>query len=296
MTRQSRATLGKEAVEIVERGWYALDDGERVDIKPAVSACLDGTKLFTPDELASLVEKYRAEANSDSRRTEVAVTNESTLSAARRLVVEYGLTNTLCLNFASAKNPGGGFLGGSQAQEESLARASALYASLLKQPGYYEENRGCETPLYTNHMILSPAVPVFRNDEGDLLVEPFTVGMLASPAVNAGAVHANRPNDIPHVRPVMANRIASVLAVAAYAGYEHLVLGAWGCGVFRNDPEQIAELFGELLLNKGTFANRFASVTFAILDRSREATFIGPFERRFRTSSFDVNHIEGPNQ
>ena len=56
----------------------------------------------------------------------------------------------------------------------------------------------------------------------------------------------------------MANRIASVLAVAAYAGYQHLVLGAWGCGVFHNDPEQIAELFGELLLNKGTFANRFA--------------------------------------
>jgi uncharacterized protein (TIGR02452 family) len=145
-------------------------------------------------------------------------------------------------------------------------------------------------------MILSPAVPVFRNDEGDLPVEPFAVGMLTSPAVNAGAVHANRPSDIPHIRPAMANRIASVLAVAVYAGYEHLILGAWGCGVFRNDPEQIAELFGELLLNKGTFANRFTSVTFAILDRSPKATFIGPFERRFRASSFDVSQTEGPNQ
>jgi uncharacterized protein (TIGR02452 family) len=284
MNRKSRATLGQEAVEIVERGWYTLDGGERVDIKEAVSFCLEGTKLFVPEELGSLVEKYRADASSNSRPTEFAVTNESTLSAARRLVLERCRPNTLCLNFASAKNPGGGFLGGSQAQEESLARASGLYASLLKQPAYYEANRECRTPIYTNHMILSPAVPVFRNDDGDLLAEPFAVGMLTSPAVNAGAVRTNRPGDIPEIRPAMAKRIASVLAVAAHAGYDHLVLGAWGCGVFRNDPEEVSELFANVLFNEGIFTNRFSSVVFAILDRSPEENYIGPFKRRFSNS------------
>jgi uncharacterized protein (TIGR02452 family) len=284
MNRKSRATLGKEAIEIVERGWYAFDGGERVDIKQAVSVCLDGTKLFTPDELDRLIEKCQADPSFKSRPTEFAVTNESTLTAAHRLVVEHGQSNTLCLNFASAKNPGGGFLGGSQAQEESLARASGLYASLLKQPGYYEVNRECKTPIYTNHMILSPAVPVFRNDDGDLVTQPFAVGMLTSPAVNAGAVRTNRPGDIPEIRPAMAKRIASVLAVAAHAGYEHLVLGAWGCGVFRNDPEEIAELFANVLLNEGIFANRFSNVVFAILDRSEAETYIGPFKLRFGSS------------
>jgi uncharacterized protein (TIGR02452 family) len=281
MNRKSRAALGKEAVEIVERGWYELGSGECVDIQHSVAACLAGTKLFTPQQLDQLVEKYCNEPKSQGVETAFEVTNETTLNAARRLVVDRAQPNTLCLNFASAKNPGGGFLGGSQAQEESLARASALYASLITQDAYYEANRACGSAIYTNHMILSPQVPVFRNDDGDFSSCPFTTGMVTSPAVNAGAVQANRPESGPEIRPAMAQRIASVLAVAADCGYQHLVLGAWGCGVFRNDPEVIAELFAAELLNDGRFANRFGSIVFAVLDRSPEEHFIGPFKRRF---------------
>jgi len=63
----------------------------------------------------------------------------------------------------------------------------------------------------------------------------------------------------------------TVLTVALLHGYEHLVLGAWGCGVFRNDPREIAELFADALLQGGRFHKRFATVTFAVLDQTDES-------------------------
>ena len=100
---------------------------------------------------------------------------------AVQVCVEERASNVAVLNFASAKNPGGGFLGGSLAQEESLATASALYTSLISQEtSFYCVNRRPEhKAFYTHRMISSPHVPVFRDDTGELLAQPYTVGMLS---------------------------------------------------------------------------------------------------------------------
>lgn len=214
MSRSNRASIAKETVEIVGRGWYEVDGFGRIDIRTQVEACLGATVLIRPDDH----EQRSNWAPSLPELTRFEVRNETTLAAARRLVVERGLRRVLVLNFASAKNPGGGFLGGSQAQEESLARTSALYASLQTQSEYYETNRACRTALYTDHMILSPWVPVFRHDEGQLLSEPYVVGMLTAPAVNAGAVKDNEPANVEKILPTMASRIDKVLAVASKHG------------------------------------------------------------------------------
>lgn len=285
MSRGQRAKLGQETVEIVNHGGYELPSGGSVDISRTVADCLARTELFTPDILAALTQTNGEGSTNGDQPTHWDVQNETTLSAARRLVVERELSNVLCLNFASAKNPGGGFLGGSQAQEESLARSSALYASIVTQQGYYEANRQSGTALYTDHMILSPQVPVFRDDDGQLLPEAYQVSMLTAPAVNAGAVYGNHPELAREIRPRMATRIAYVLAVAAARGYEHLILGAWGCGVFRNDPQEIAQLFASALLEDPRFRNRFASVTFAVLDSSPNQQILAPFARAFDSAS-----------
>jgi uncharacterized protein (TIGR02452 family) len=74
-------------------------------------------------------------------------------------------------------------------------------------------------------------------------------------------------------------RVARVLAIAARHDHDALVLGAWGCGVFRCDPIVVADAFGAAL--EGPFAGRFAEVVFAIVDERPERNVIGPFERRF---------------
>jgi len=106
----------------------------------------------------------------------------TTLAGGRRLEAIVGGHRTAALNFASAKHPGGGFLTGAQAQEESLARASALYPCLEQQKGYYDANRRHHSLLYTDHLIVSPRVPVFRDDQGTLLEVPWEMTILTAPA------------------------------------------------------------------------------------------------------------------
>lgn len=197
-------------------------------------------------------------------------------AAARRLVAAGSLP--VALNFASARHPGGGFLGGARAQEESLARASALYACLNGNPLYawHESHRD---PFYTDYAIYAPDVPVFREESGVLLDEPYLCAFITCPAVNARVALERDPGCRPAIRAAMARRIERVLAIAAAHDHAHMILGAWGCGVFGNDPREIASLFHSAL--NGPFREVFAGVVFAILDRSSERRFIGPFEQVF---------------
>jgi len=276
MKRSFRAQLAKETLAILEAGAYTPKGGRPISIRSGQKACEKGTVLYTPESLAQL-----SPSGSNSVATKFEVANETTLQAARRLSQELSLEGVACLNFASAKNAGGGFLSGSQAQEESLARSSGLYRSQGRARGYYEANRECETCLYTDHIIYSPDVPVIRDDSGALLEQPYSVSMITAPAVNAGALRQKEPDVVEEIGPVMRRRAGYVLAVAQENGCEHLVLGAWGCGVFQNDPEEVAKVFAELLLDAGPFSGVFGSVVFAIPDRSEDQAVIGPFVKRF---------------
>ena len=174
----------------------------------------------------------------------------------------------MCLNFASAKNPGGGFINGAVAQEESLARASGLYTSQLEAETFYKIHRGMKSCFYTDNMIYSPKVPVFRDDTGELLSKPVFCNFITSAAVNAGVVKHSEPLRVDEIIKVMAERIDKMLALALEKKNEVLVLGAWGCGVFKNSPEDIAELFKNHL--NGKYKGQFRRVIFAILTKNEE--------------------------
>ena len=154
------------------------------------------------------------------------VQNETTFSAAKRLVEKYGPESVAALNFASAKNPGGGFLGGSQAQEESLARASALYECIKDQTGYYDANRRAPSLLYTDHLIVSPRVPVFRDDDDRLLDQVWEVTIITAPAPNAGAIRKNEPDTQGEIEPTFRRRIEQVLSAAVTHDQTALVSSA----------------------------------------------------------------------
>lgn len=271
MNRTQRTGLARETLAIVERGTYAAPSGATIELRPAIDEMLEGTVVYSPDELGTLASPKPARAHA----TQLVVTSETTLDAAARLVRESD-EPVLALNFASAKNPGGGFLEGSQAQEESLARSSALYPSLLRGERFYQTNRACGTCLYTDFMIYSPRVPVFRHDSGPLLEAPFAVSILTAPAVNAGAL---KDRERPQLAPVMLRRSRLVLALAQARGYSRLVLGAWGCGVFRNDPARVAAWFAQHL--SGAFSGAFSQVVFAVYDTSDGQATKRAFDQAF---------------
>src|SRR5260370_38640775 len=110
--------------------------------------------------------------------TNVEVANETTFRGLSRLSASGGHIG--CLNFASAKNPGGGFLSGAQAQEEALARSSALYPCLLRAPDYYERNRANHSAIYLDLVIFSPLVPFFRDDSAALLERPALAAVITA--------------------------------------------------------------------------------------------------------------------
>lgn len=266
-----------ETVAIVTRGWYELPHGVRVSIADSVDRAKTGTCLYRPDDFAVL--SFPANT-SDLWACRIEVTAETSAEAARRLVDREAIAHVAALNFASAKNPGGGFLRGTKAQEEDLARCSALYACQLIKWGYYEENRASGTRLYTDHLIYSPDVPFFRDENLELIATPFLVSIITSPAPNAGEELMRNPGAAPAIQDTLRRRAEHVLRVAAHHGHRTLVLGAWGCGVFRNDPSEVASVFSDHL-GSPRFQGAFDRVVFAIYDRTREQSTLGAFKKRF---------------
>jgi uncharacterized protein (TIGR02452 family) len=267
--------IAKQTMAIVAEGGYEAPSGERLDLRSAIDGAVRGTRLYRPEELSSLLGRSRA---AGAAPPVIEVTAETTGSAARRLA-NLGVGSVTALNFASAKNPGGGFLTGAKAQEEDLARCSALYACLVSQRDYYEANRACDSMLYTDHIIYSPSVPFFRDDGLRLLERPFVCSIITAPAPNAGQLLLRDPGSGPDIERTLRARAGVVLATAQAENQRNLVLGAWGCGVFRNRPEQVAAVFKDSLL--GSFRGAFDRVTFAVYDRSRDASNLAAFRREF---------------
>ena len=278
MKRSTRAELARGTVEIVERGFYRPASGRVVDIADLVRACLEATRYYPPEDLEQLRGKILGHPNTD-HSTVFEVVNETALSGVAR-VLSLGQGPIAVLNFASAKNPGGGFLKGSHAQEESLARSSALHASQMRAWDFYERHRASPSLLYSDAMILSPGCPIFRAEDGDLLDEPRMAAFITSAAPNAGAAAGTRPAELAAIPGVFRRRSEYVLALAASQGYRQLVLGAWGCGVFRNDPGVVAESFAAHLKH-GSWSGRFDRVVFSVLDTSPSQSTLTAFRRAF---------------
>jgi putative RNA 2'-phosphotransferase len=261
VSRAQKIEIAKQSLAACEAGFYTNARGERVDIALALDDAKAGTGLYELgiDRLEPPVR--RASGGGAYGGTAVSVTGETTIEALVRLAGQGGHVG--CLNFASAKRPGGGFLGGAQAQEESLARASGLYPALQTQPDYYARNKAFGSPLYLDLLLYSPLVPFFRDDNGGWLDAPVLASVITAAAPNVSALEEARRFDAGEIALALEKRSDFILAVAAHHKIERLVLGAWGAGVFGNDPVQVARIFAALLA--GRYAGAFIEVVFAVL-------------------------------
>jgi putative RNA 2'-phosphotransferase len=254
VSRAHKIEIAKQSLAACDAGYYTAGQGIRVEIGGALRAAMDGTVLYERGR-SVLARPVRAGT------TTITVTGETTIDALVRLAPAGGHLG--CLSFASAKRPGGGFLNGAQAQEESLARASGLYPCLHGHPEYYARNKAFGSALYLDLVLYSPHVPFFRDDHGGWLPAPMLASVITAAAPNATALREADRFDEGDVAEVLANRSELVLAVAAHHRIDRLVLGAWGAGVFGNDPAAVAAVFRDLL--RGPFAGVFTEVVFAVL-------------------------------
>jgi len=252
-------------LEVIEKGEYTAPSGARRCFASDQHAASAGTVLYLPEQAATLLGGDEPVPISGCS-SQIEVTPETTQQAALRLAREEDHPRIGVLNFASARNPGGGFVRGARAQEEDLCRCSGLYPCLLTQRAYYEANRAQRSMLYTDHVICSPDVPWFRVRRSEFLEEPFLAGVITAPAPNAGEYlrrHAGRKSA---VHSVLRRRAGIVLAVARKHQMSSLVLGAWGCGVFKNDPAVVASAFSDWL-HDARFVSCFHRIVFAIYGR-----------------------------
>ena len=182
----------------------------------------------------------------------VRVSDRRSFEAARVIAQERPNARIAVHNFASATNPGGGVKTGSSAQEESLCRCSTLYDSLNQRriwDAYYGPNRGTGNYLATDTCIWTPDVVVCKSDESLPKRLPkeewLTVDVVTCAAPNLRRTKANLSNPgvarhggvtLTELFEIHRRRARFLLTVCAAEGIDCLVLGAFGCGAFRNDP------------------------------------------------------------
>lgn len=170
------------------------------------------------------------------------------------------------LNFASYKKPGGGYINGAMAQEESLCHCSNLYNVISNEKfmknyyGYNNEhlNRG----LYDSRIIYSPDIVFYNRDHS---VSKYC-DVITCAAPNKKVAQQYQKVSDEEINMVMKDRILNVLQVAVVNHVDVLILGAFGCGVFGNDIRMTARIFKRCLNEYHYYKNAFKLVVFAIPD------------------------------
>ena len=278
-----------DTLRIFHKGVYQRD-GKTV--KCASLKKLSQAKVYLPDDIASLQKTTRKQSpfihncsiiceNTDSFSASVKLSS----LAGQYYHVRKDPMEVLVLNFANPFNPGGGVRRGAEAQEEDLCRKSSLLLSLESDSAkaYYNYHRQLRSPYSSDAIILSPKVQIIKDANQKLLPSPVTVAVLtcAAPMLQNGLHNLTQEQ----YHSLMARRIDGILSVAAHLGYRVLVLGAFGCGAFGNDPNIVSELFRNSLehycLPPFGISRDFQIIDFAVLDNSEQKRNIKAFSAAF---------------
>lgn len=234
-----------------------------------------------PVDLSSMSPMY-------DRDCPVSITRERSIECAlkwKKIHPDYRVT---VLNFASATRPGGGVATGSSAQEECICRCTTLYPCLNTAEAiakFYEPHREGVGPLHNDDIIYTRDVAIIKNDDYFTLDTPVNVNIITCAAPNLREKNVSKYNqerepapDISQeeLKALHVSRARQILSVAAVQWADVLVLGAFGCGAFRNDPEVVASAYKEVLPE---FRKYFREIQFAIYCRDQETANYDAFRR-----------------
>ena len=240
--------------------------GSSQDLQAAVSQSI-ASQQYIGD-----ADKIDIPAPSYTEKARVLVSRLRSFEAAAR----YPGQKVAVLNFASSTSPGGGVETGASAQEECLCRVSTLYPCLKSRTAwekFYAPHRAAPNPLHNDDIIYTKDVVVLKDDDYHVLSSPFRVDVITCAAPNLRESPSNRYNrndgEAVHIGPeklleLHVKRARKILSAAAVNGAEVLILGAFGCGAFRNDPAVVAAAYQQVLPQ---FRNHFKTIEFAVYCR-----------------------------
>lgn len=271
-------------------------------LQNALIACFQDTmKLANSEPLADATKNACAsnrvyEANFVSRArmcedcVEITVEGDTTFAAAKKYI-SFG--KTAVLNFANPVNPGGGVQNGAAAQEECLCRSSNLYPCLCCDnvfPGFYQYHRMLQDTYYSDRLIYTKNVTVFKDDRDVPLIMPekdwFQVDV-----ITCAAPYMGRQKYINQrvLHSVFKSRIKNIFEAAADNGVQVLILGAFGCGAFKNPANVVAQAFYEVIQENAYFKT-FKRIVFAIKGDSRRGNQnLFAFRKAFKKTGLTVN-------
>ena len=200
---------------------------------------------------------------------EFVVTDNDTVSE----IFAQDYRKAVALNFASYKNPGGGFLQGSSAQEESLCMHSYLYNVLKEFPAFYEQNNAnLNRGMYTDAAIYTPGVLFFQG----LSIKYCDVLTCASPNKSIANKYGNFTAEENSV--ALRKRIEFIRNIIELVDVDVAILGAWGCGVFQQDAREVATLFKEAF-SQTTLSRVVFAVPFSEHSRENYKAFADVFSK-----------------
>lgn len=201
------------------------------------------------------------------------------------------------LNFANPENPGGGVQNGAMAQEECLCRSSNLYPCLCDKSvfdEFYLYHRNLRSFFYSDRLIYTKGVTVFKDDSDipQLLPENewFHVDVITC---SAPYIARRKYTNKAALKELFKSRIKNIFESALDNGVEVLILGAFGCGAFKNPPEIVAKAFHEVI-EENAYQTKFKRIVFAIKSTVEDDPYIAcpnltAFEEEFYGLSAEGN-------
>ncbi|MCR5795044.1 MAG: TIGR02452 family protein [Solobacterium sp.] len=246
-------------------------------LKDAVYASKQNTYYYSAEDYPELKKE-------PVREGKISLLGTRTFETAVKLSKEFPGSRITALNFASAVRPGGGVETGAEAQEECLCRCSTLFP-LLKRDTlyrvYYDVNRKRNDFRYTDALIYTPDVVICKTDEDEPVRVPESefvkCSVITCAAPKLRNVPAGRCSSEELFR-IHVKRAEHILHTAAHHDTDILILGAFGCGAFRNDPAVVAAAYHEALRK---YRGYFRQIVFAVFTREYETANYLAFKKEF---------------
>ena len=253
---------------------------ELYQTEPELTAAIRSSRqmqevILETSEIPQVLPRYEEPA-------EIIVSRKRSFEAAQA----YSNDQTCVLNFASATSPGGGVVRGAAAQEECLCRCSTLYANISMRKvwmTFYKVHWEQNNRLYNDDCIYTPNVVVFKTDtqEPKLMLQEdwWNVNVISCAAPNLrpdrnGKMHVHISGK--ELYDLHVKRMRRILSIAAMKENDVVILGAYGCGAFRNPPEIVVYAMQQVVEE---FRFHFRTIEFAVYCSPRDEHNYQVFQR-----------------